>query len=144
MHNPDLLISIQGNEIFKKPIIDLAPKGCLNLHTALLPKYRGLMPSFWVLKNREVKTGVSVFYVDEGIDSGANTCSGEVPINNMTQAQLISLTKQIGMECIIDAINKILNADTATIPNKNDSMTYYGFPEKKDVKEFINVGAKFF
>ena len=49
-HKPDLLISILGNQIFKKPIIDLAPLGCLNLHTALLPKYRGLMPTFWVFK----------------------------------------------------------------------------------------------
>ena len=68
--NPDILISIAGNEIFKQPLIDLAPKGCLNLHTALLPKYRGLMPTFWVLKNNEKFTGVSVFFVDEGIDSG--------------------------------------------------------------------------
>ena len=45
------LISILGNQIFKKPLIELAPKGCINLHTALLPKYRGLMPTFWVLKN---------------------------------------------------------------------------------------------
>ena len=36
----------------------------------MLPKYRGLMPSFWVLKNKEFVTGVSVFFVDEGIDSG--------------------------------------------------------------------------
>lgn len=47
-YKPDLLISIAANEIFKKPLIGLAPKGCINLHTALLPKYRGLMPSFWV------------------------------------------------------------------------------------------------
>ena len=50
-YEPDLLISILGNQIFKEPIINLAPKGCLNLHTALLPKYRGLMPTFWVMKN---------------------------------------------------------------------------------------------
>ena len=69
-YSPDLLISIGGNEIFKRPLIDLTEHGCLNLHTALLPKYRGLMPSFWVLKNQEKYTAVSVFYVDEGIDSG--------------------------------------------------------------------------
>ena len=39
-------MSILGNQIFKSPIIKLAPKGCINLHTALLPKYRGLMPPF--------------------------------------------------------------------------------------------------
>ena len=45
-HKPDLLVSILGNELFKKPLINLAPKGCINLHTSLLPKYRGLMPTF--------------------------------------------------------------------------------------------------
>ncbi len=143
-YRPDLMISIQGNEIFKKPIINLAPNGCLNLHTALLPKYRGLMPSFWVLKNGEKKTGVSVFFVDEGIDSGPIFIQREVFINNMTQAQLIKLTKRVGMECIIEAINKIINGDISTIPNDDRNMTYFGFPEKKDVAEFRKRGAKFF
>lgn len=143
-YNPDLLISIQGNEIFKNPIISLAPKGCLNLHTALLPKYRGLMPTFWVLKNREEKTGVSVFFVDEGIDSGPILIQREVCIKDMSQAQLITLTKQIGMECIVEAINKILAGDISTLPNEDQNMTYYGFPERNDVIEFLKVGARFF
>jgi len=63
--SPDLLISIAGNEIFRKPLIELAPKGCINLHTALLPKYRGLMPSFWGLSNGQTETGVSVFFFYE-------------------------------------------------------------------------------
>ena len=69
-YEPDLLVSILGNQIYREPIINLASNGCINLHTALLPKYRGLMPSFWVLRNGEYYTGVSVFFVDEGIDSG--------------------------------------------------------------------------
>ena len=92
---PDLLVSILGNEIFKKPIINLAKKGCINLHTALLPKYRGLMPSFWVLKNNEEFTGVSVFFVDEGIDSGPIIVQKKVKINDLTQQQLIKITKKI-------------------------------------------------
>lgn len=143
-YKPDLLISIQGNEIFKEPIIKLAPKGCLNLHTALLPNYRGLMPSFWVLKNREEKTGVSVFFVDEGIDSGPILVQREVFINDMTQAQLITYTKQVGMECIVEAINKILIGDISTLPNEDNDMTYFGFPTRDDVIEFRKLGAKFF
>ena len=143
-HKPDLLISIQGNQIFKKDLINLAPKGCINLHTALLPKYRGLMPSFWVLKNKEKKTGVSVFFVNEGIDSGPILVQREIYIDDMTQSELISKSKQIGMECIIDALNKILVGDISTIANNDDEMTYYGFPERKDVIEFRKAGAKFF
>lgn len=143
-YQPDLLISIQGNEIFKEPIISLAPKGCLNLHTALLPKYRGLMPSFWVLKNREEKTGVSVFFVDEGIDSGPILVQREVFINGMTQAELITHTKQVGMECIVESINKILIGVISTLPNEDDEMTYFGFPTRDDVIEFRKVGGRFF
>ena len=58
---PDLLISIAGNEIFKKDLIEMAPRGCLNLHSSLLPKYRGLMPSFWVLRNKETESGYQYF-----------------------------------------------------------------------------------
>ena len=58
---PDLLVSIQGNQIFKAGLLAIPNLGTLNLHTALLPKYRGLMPTFWVLKNQENVTGVSVF-----------------------------------------------------------------------------------
>lgn len=143
-YKPDLLISIQGNEIFKEGIINLAPKGCLNLHTALLPKYRGLMPTFWVLKNRERKTGVSVFFVDKGIDSGPILVQREVEINNLTQAQLIEITKKIGIECIVEGINKICSGSVEVLPNDDDAMTYYGFPTKSDVRAFRDKGGKFF
>ncbi len=46
-YHPDVLVSIAGNQLFKRPLIELASKACINLHTALLPKYRGLMPTFW-------------------------------------------------------------------------------------------------
>lgn len=142
---PDVLVSIAGNQIFKKPLIDLAPKGCINLHTALLPKYRGLMPSFWVLKNNEKKTGVSVFFVDEGIDSGPIIVQKEVEIlPHESQQSLIKRTKKIGMDAIIEAIEKIRNNDLNLLPNNDDEMTYYSFPTKEDVKEFRKAGKKFF
>jgi len=143
-YSPDLLISIGGNEIFKRELIDLAPLGCLNLHTAPLPKYRGLMPSFWVLKNREKSTAVSVFYVDEGIDSGPILVQEKVEINGQSQEELIRETKKIGMDCILKAVSKIIANDVETIPNDDKQMTYFNFPTKNDVREFSKVGAKFF
>ena len=47
----DLIVSILGSQIFKNEIIKTPPFGIINLHTSLLPKYRGIMPTFWVLKN---------------------------------------------------------------------------------------------
>ncbi len=142
---PDLLVSIAGNQIFKKSLIDLAPKGCLNLHTALLPKYRGLMPSFWVLKNNEKETGVSVFFIDEGIDSGPILVQKHIPIhNNMTQAELIRTSKRVGMEAIIEAISLIQVGRYQLIQNPDCEKTYFTFPTKKDVSEFYKAGKKFY
>lgn len=143
-YQPDLLLSIAGNQIFKRSLLDMAPKGCINLHTALLPKYRGLMPSFWVLKNNETKTGVSVFFVDEGIDSGPIIVQKEIQIKNMSQEELIKTSKKIGMDCIIESIDKIEKGDTTTLPNDSSEATYFSFPTKKDVQIFKNKGKHFF
>ena len=144
LFHPDLLVSILGNQIFKSPILNLAPKGCINLHTALLPKYRGLMPTFWVLKNNEKKTGVSVFYVDEGIDSGPIIIQKEVKIGNKTQQELIKCTKKIGMEAIAKSIDLIQKDKVQLIKNNDLEKTYFSFPKKKDVLMFNKIGKKFF
>ena len=143
-YDPDLLISIAGNEIFKRPLIDLAPQGCLNLHTALLPKYRGLMPSFWVLRFKEKYTGVSVFKVDEGIDSGPIIIQKRIKINGSSQEQLILKTKRMGVTAVLEAVAKIEKGDTDLLPNVDTEMTYYSFPTKHDVDEFLKNGNRFF
>ena len=143
-YSPDLLISILGNQIFKNDIINLAPKGCINLHTALLPKYRGLLPTFWVMKNDEEYTGVSVFYVNEGIDTGPIIIQKKVRIGNRTQEELIKHTKIIGMEAIIEAIEIIESGDVQTLKNNDSEMTYYSFPKKEDVAIFQKRNKRFF
>ena len=141
---PDLLVSILGNEIFRKPIINLAPLGCINLHTSLLPKYRGLIPTFWVLKNNEKYTGASVFFVDEGIDSGDIIIQRKIEIKNKTQQELIEISKKIGMELIAESITMIKNNNVRVFDNDNSKMTYYSFPKKYDVQEFLKSGKKVF
>lgn len=141
---PDLLVSILGNQIFKSPILNLAPKGCINLHTALLPKYRGLMPTFWVMKNNEKKTGVSVFFVDKGIDSGPIIVQTEVEIGDRTQQELITHTKKIGMEAIAKSIDLIQKDKVQLIENNSSKKTYFTFPTRKDVLAFNKIGKKFF
>ena len=143
-YDPSLLVSILGNQIFKKPLLELAPMGCINLHTALLPKYRGLMPTFWVLKNNETHTGVSVFFVDEGIDSGPIIVQKKIKIANSTQKELIIKTKRIGMELIAQSINLIKNNDVNLIPNPKSEMTYFSFPKREDVEHFLKSGKRFF
>ncbi|WP_020603007.1 methionyl-tRNA formyltransferase [Spirosoma spitsbergense] len=143
-YKPDLYLSIAGNQIFKRKLLDSATYGCINLHTALLPKYRGLMPSFWVLKNSETHTGVSVFFVDEGIDSGPILVQEKLPIGNMSQAELIDVTKKMGMDAMLKAIDKIHSGTYELIENDASQMTYFSFPTRDDVKAFREAGKRFY
>ena len=143
---PDLLVSLAGNEIFKDPLFESAKYGVINLHSGLLPKYRGLMPSFWVMRNNEKKTGVSVFFVDEGIDSGPIIIQKEVPLLNKTQSELIWELKYYGADAIVEACNLIAECgkNTRTMINDDKKMTYYSRPTIDDVKAFRSIGKKFF
>jgi methionyl-tRNA formyltransferase len=141
---PDLLVSIAGNQIFRRPLIELAPKGCLNLHTALLPRYRGLMPIFWALKNGEKETGVSVFLVNEGIDSGPIVVQKRVPIDGDSLEQLIRRTKIIGMDAVWEAVDQMRQEAVDLIPNPETEKTYFSFPTPADVREFRAAGKRLY
>ena len=57
--------------IFKKELLKIPRYGCINLHCSILPKYAGLLPSFWTIYNKEEKIGSTVHYMDDKIDNGA-------------------------------------------------------------------------
>ena len=94
--------------------------------------------------NNEKFTGVSVFFVDEGIDSGPIIVQEKVEIGNKTQQQLIKETKQIGMNLILKSIDLINKNKLKLIENPESEKSYYSFPTHEDVKEFKRQGKKFF
>ena len=141
---PDILISIAGNEIYRRPLLDLAKFGCLNLHTGMLPKYRGLMPTFWALKNNEEEIGVTVFQVDEGIDSGPILVQKSINVDGFSLNEVIKKTKRIGMDCMLEAVGKVKRGEADLIDNDATEATYFSFPSKGDVKKFRQLGKKFF
>jgi methionyl-tRNA formyltransferase len=70
VYNPDLLVVIAFGQKIGKEIIDVAPKGAINVHASLLPKYRGAAPINWAIINGETETGVSIITIAEKIDAG--------------------------------------------------------------------------
>ena len=103
------------------------------------------MPSFWVLLKKENFTGVSVFKMDEGIDSGPIITQKKIKISrNTSQKDLIIRTKKIGMELIIESVEKIKSGKIEYINNPVGKGSYFSFPKKSDVKEFLKQGGKFF
>jgi hypothetical protein len=64
--NPDVIVSIFFNQIFGKKLLSISR--CINIHPAYLPNYKGVSPVFWALVNNESYAGVTVHYIDEGIE----------------------------------------------------------------------------
>ena len=78
----DILVSMSFNQIFKSEIINLTPKKMINCHAGKLPFYRGRNILNWVLINDEKDFGVTVHYVDEGIDTGDIILQNTYPITD--------------------------------------------------------------
>lgn len=94
---PDLVVVAAFGRILPKTILDLPPKGCLNVHGSLLPKYRGAAPIQWAVIQGDVKTGVTIMLMDEGMDTGAILQQEEIPIGpDETSGELASRMAQVG------------------------------------------------
>lgn len=77
---PDLIVVVAYGHILPPAILDLPKFGCLNVHTSLLPKYRGAGPIQWAIANGETETGVTVMKMDAGMDTGPIVSQRRIPI----------------------------------------------------------------
>ena len=101
------------------------------------------MPTFWAMLNNENKIGISVFEVDEGIDSGPILIQKTIDINSETHSEIIKKTKKLGMDSIIEAINLKNIGGYSTLENDASKSSYFGFPTRKDVIIFLKSGKRF-
>lgn len=99
--NIDLIISVNFEQILKRQIINIPKRGCINIHASILPKYRGRAPINWAIINGEKETGVTVHFIEEGIDTGNIICQEIVEIKE---------TEYVG-----DVLNKIINIYPKTV-----------------------------
>ena len=79
-YNPDLIVVVAYGMIIPKNIIDIPKFGIINVHSSLLPKYRGAAPIHAAIINGDDKTGVSIMYISEGLDEGDVILTKETPI----------------------------------------------------------------
>jgi methionyl-tRNA formyltransferase len=138
---PDLIVSVAASQIFKEPLLAIPRRGCINIHGALLPRYRGMLPSFWTLLNGEREGGVTVHYMSAGIDDGAILAQRRFPIHDTdTVETLIGRSKALGAELLTDVLARVKRGDVATAPNDKAAGTYYSFPTRTDVQRLKELG----
>ncbi|MDI6050675.1 methionyl-tRNA formyltransferase [Flavobacterium sp. XS2P24] len=103
-----------------KVVWEMPALGTFNLHASLLPNYRGAAPINWAIINGETKTGVTTFFIDDKIDTGAMIFSAETPINETENAgQLHDRLMDLGSKTVIDTLEMIEKGNVSTIIQKD-------------------------
>ncbi len=123
---PDIGVVWSYSQIIPLSIIHLFPKGLINFHGAYLPHYRGANVLNWVLVNGETETGVTLHYIDEGIDTGDILAQKKVSISHTDDAY--TLSNKLETEAIhlfTEIWPKLKNGTIQGTPQDHSEATYY-------------------
>ncbi len=130
---PDLIGVVCFPHIFPPALLQLPRYGCLNLHPSLLPAYRGPAPLFWIAHQDERKTGVTLHFLDEGLDSGdivAQT-SFERP-DGISGAELEQRCAAEGAALLLAAVQQLERGPLPRRPQAEDEAGYFPWPSEAD------------
>jgi methionyl-tRNA formyltransferase len=139
----ELIVSVSCPQIFEQPLIDLPPRGCINVHGAILPHYRGIMPSFWMLANGERKAGVSIFFVDQDVDAG-ELCGQRVfeTRPDETLDAFLRRSKTIAADLLLDVLREIEEGTVSRAPLDLAKGSYFSWPDRQVVRRFQAAGGR--
>ena len=139
----DLIVSFSAPIVFKERLLSLPRNGCINLHCSLLPRYAGLLPSFWVLYHHEQETGATVHYMDTRIDNGGILGQEVVPIEaRATMLDVIRTTKQIGGDLMVRVVQGIAAGTVSVKENREADGSYFGWPSVEQMRQFRRQGGR--
>ncbi len=141
---PDLIISYSAPQIVKTELLNIPRFGIINVHGALLPNYRGCMPSFWYLYNGEKIGGATVHLMSSDIDDGDICLQESIDISDCdSMFKLIKKTKLLGGKLIVEAIKQFSLGTIETRHNNTSEGSYFSWPTKEHAKIFRDNGLKF-
>lgn len=143
-HDLDVVVSYSAPQVFKEDLLRLPKFGCINLHCSLLPRYRGLLPSFWVLFHGETTTGATVHLMDAEIDNGGILKQTEVDIRGMRRmVDVLSATKAAGGELMVEVLREIKTHGSIEImPNQVEEGEYVTWPTDEEARQFRTKGYR--
>jgi methionyl-tRNA formyltransferase len=140
----DIILSIASSRIFGKPILSVPKLGCINVHAGMLPKYRGINPSFWALLNQEKKSAVTVHFINDRIDDGDIIQQDIFDIEGITRLHdLYMKIVEIAPNTIVKSLVSIEENNLEKTKNERSKSSYYSFPKKEDGRKFRNLGLTY-
>ena len=140
---PDLIVVVAYGKILPQRVLDLPPHGCINVHASLLPKYRGAAPINWAVINGERESGVTIMYMEKGLDTGDMLLAVRTPIaDDDTAGTLHDRLAALGADALVHAL-ALLEAGRITPVKQDDSLhTYAPMLSRDDCRLDFRQSAK--
>jgi methionyl-tRNA formyltransferase len=138
---PEIMVIVGYGQIIPQSILDIAPRGILNVHASLLPKYRGAAPIQWSIVNGEAFTGVTIMRIDAGLDTGDMLLKAETAVGeNESAVDLSPRLADMGAALLVQALAEIerivpvkqdpAEATLAPILKKEDGLIDWTLPAR--------------
>lgn len=131
--SPDLIVVVAYGQLLPVSLLELPPKGCINLHASLLPKFRGAAPINWAILSGEEETGVSIILINERMDAGPILLQQAEPIlAEDTAGSLEARLAERGAEALLLAIRALERGEVKLVPQEESLASYAPKLKKED------------
>jgi methionyl-tRNA formyltransferase len=140
---PDLLVSVACPFILREPVLSVPRLGAINIHHAPLPRYKGMMPTFWQMYHGEKSVGVTIHYMGLNVDEGDALFQGMQTIQPGESLDcLIQRSKRHGAHCMIQVLREIRMDASSPIALDHSKGSYFTFPTSEESREFRRRGLR--
>lgn len=132
-YQPDLIVTCAYGQIVPQGVLDIPRLGCINVHASLLPKYRGGAPIQRAIMNGEEETGITIMYMDAGMDTGDMIEAVRVPITSEDNSQTLSDKLSVaGAELLARVLPQIFDGTSKREKQKEEEVTYARIIKRED------------
>ncbi len=144
--NPDLIVTAAYGQIVGMKLLNTPKYRSINVHASLLPKYRGGAPIHEAIKQGESETGVTIMYMEKGMDSGDILAQRKIPItdddNSGTMFEKLSL---LGRDLLLEVIPKLVNGEIKPIKQDETKVTFaYNVTKEEEKLDFTKPARMVF
>ena len=143
---PELIISVRFGLIIRDPIIALPKHGIINLHSGVLPDYRGVMATFRAMQHGDAEIGSTLHFIqDGGIDNGDIISIVAIPLDQQ-KSYLLNVINLYAGACqqILSAVNRLTLGQRLDTRPQQGSPSYYSFPDLAELATFLAQGGKLY
>ncbi len=129
---PDLIVVAAYGKILPPELLAIPKYGCVNIHGSLLPRYRGAAPVQRCIMEGDEKTGVTLMYMAEGMDTGDMIATLETPVARKNAGELLEELSKMGAELIVKWLPEFAKGNIQRTPQKEEEATYAAMLEKSE------------